>query len=531
VNYIGSGEAAFLVDTFSLPGVITINGGILLSSGGFPGTVNTSPDFSISHFTAGDDELSATATDAFSGAGLTQDAAIIEFTVNTTGTDVNGISFDIVFGSDEFPEFSNTSFVDIASIYVNGNNVALFNDNPETPLSIINENLLTGNFNDNTSGSFPIEWDGFSNVLTVRAGLNTGSNTIRIAIADTGDSIYDSALYVGDIEPLVNGGVGGGVLTKIDGNAGDDVIMASVNNDEINLIGGMDVVVGTPETLNNDIITGFGSNDSISISGAQFTSENIIVTFGSAILNIDTDGNNISDTVITLEGNFENSNFSTINTNGGTIINVDSSISNNGAIQQSGTNQNDQFVATPGADSWDGLAGLDTVIISGSRDGVAVSLNGVSASISGDLIGDDLFINVERLQFSDGVMALDTDGIAGQVYRMYQATFNRTPDTPGLKHNVTLVDNGLSIRDLADAFAGSPEFQELFGTSTSNEAFINAMYQNVLGRGPDQAGFDGWNALLESGEQDRGDILFGFSESPENIALVASAIENGIWLG
>jgi hypothetical protein len=35
----------------------------------------------------------------------------------------------------------------------------------------------------------------------------------------------------------------------------------------------------------------------------------------------------------------------------------------------------------------------------------------------------------------------------------------------------------------------------------------------------------------ESGEWARADVLIGFSESPENIALVGSAIENGIWLG
>jgi hypothetical protein len=35
----------------------------------------------------------------------------------------------------------------------------------------------------------------------------------------------------------------------------------------------------------------------------------------------------------------------------------------------------------------------------------------------------------------------------------------------------------------------------------------------------------------KSGELDRADVLIGFGESPENIALVGSAIENGIWLG
>jgi len=38
--------------------------------------------------------------------------------------------------------------------------------------------------------------------------------------------------------------------------------------------------------------------------------------------------------------------------------------------------------------------------------------------------GTDTLINVERLQFSDAKVAIDTSGNAGQAYRLYQAAVN-----------------------------------------------------------------------------------------------------------
>jgi hypothetical protein len=52
----------------------------------------------------------------------------------------------------------------------------------------------------------------------------------------------------------------------------------------------------------------------------------------------------------------------------------------------------------------------------------------------------------------------------------------------------------------------------------------------VLGRDADPAGLAGWQARLNDGSWSRTTLLIGFSESPENISKVASAIANGIWL-
>ena len=100
-----------------------------------------------------------------------------------------------------------------------------------------------------------------------------------------------------------------------------------------------------------------------------------------------------------------------------------------------------------------------------------------------------------------------------------------------MAHNLNLLDTVLALHDLSNGFIASAEFIALYGADSSNETFLDALYQNVLNRGPDPAGFNSWNDLLNSGQLDRADVLIGFSESPENIALVGVAIENGIFLG
>jgi len=354
VSYTGSDSAAFVIDDFVISGAMSLSGGILLSSGGLPGSTNTSAGFSVTNGTPGDTDLNATASAAFSGSGSTFDASVIEFKIDATDLSYDGISFDVVFGSDEFPEFSSSSFIDIAAIYVNGVNVALFNDNPLTPLSVIDENLTTGNFNDNVGGTFGIEWDGFSNILAVRAAFQEGENTIKIAIADTGDTILDSGLYINNLELITGGATGGGVLSVVNGTTGDDVIEGSINPDEANLFGGNDVVKGTPSELNNDIITGFGVDDVLCFIGTIFTIDDVVVTFGSAILDIDTNGDGVADTKVTLEGEFEDALFDVESVEGNTNITFE-------YIEEPPVGDKNPIDGTSGWDTIDGTNGADFI--------------------------------------------------------------------------------------------------------------------------------------------------------------------------
>lgn len=185
--------------------------------------------------------------------------------------------------------------------------------------------------------------------------------------------------------------------------------------------------------------------------------------------------------------------------------------------------------STSGDETFTGLEGLDTVRFSSSTTDSSVQRqDDGSVAVASEADGNDLLQGVERAEFSDGTLAFDVDGTAGQAYRLYRAAFSREPDAPGLGHWVRQLDKGLSTREVADGFLGSEEFQALYGTDAGNEAFITALYENVLGRAPDEDGRGHWLSELANGAA-RSDILLNFSESAENKDATAPVVDDGIY--
>jgi hypothetical protein len=138
-----------------------------------------------------------------------------------------------------------------------------------------------------------------------------------------------------------------------------------------------------------------------------------------------------------------------------------------------------------------------------------------------------------RLRFADSALALDLDGVAGQAYRLYQAAFNRKPDLPGLGFQMNALEGlGRTLPEVAQNFIDSPEFSSTYG-SLDTVAFVTLLYANVLRRAPDPEGLAFHVGYLNGTQPDgrritRAEDLTGFSESPENKALVLPAIKNGI---
>jgi Ca2+-binding RTX toxin-like protein len=192
---------------------------------------------------------------------------------------------------------------------------------------------------------------------------------------------------------------------------------------------------------------------------------------------------------------------------------------------------NDLFAYTAGRDRIEGGAGLDAVALDVARGDVTIARSGAAWTVAGT--GIDLNLTgVERLQFRDQTVAIDLAAgqTTGAVYRMYEAALDRVPDAGGLRYWVAMVDGGASLKDIAGGFLNSPEFKTNVGANLSDAAFVDALYQNVLERPGEQAGLDYWTGLLASGAATRSDVLIGFSESPENVAQLAPAFTDGLWL-
>lgn len=122
----------------------------------------------------------------------------------------------------------------------------------------------------------------------------------------------------------------------------------------------------------------------------------------------------------------------------------------------------------------------------------------------------------------------DINGIAGQVYRLYQAAFGRIPDIGGLTNWVKAMDAGMTLAAVAQGFAASDEFALKYGSSQSTVAFVTMLYANVLHRAPDAGGLQNWINQIDGHAMTRTQVLMGFSESPENKNNTALAVKDGI---
>jgi hypothetical protein len=160
---------------------------------------------------------------------------------------------------------------------------------------------------------------------------------------------------------------------------------------------------------------------------------------------------------------------------------------------------------------------------------VVISKSGGNTLVTNTVTGEvDTLINVERLKFADTAIALDTTGVGGQAYRVYQAAFNRTPDLGGLGYWISGMESGASLKGVAQGFVSSPEFKAVYGASPTNAQIITKFYENVLHRAPEPGGYNYWLGILNSGQGTIADVLAAFSESPENQSGVIGVIEKGM---
>lgn len=169
--------------------------GVVMSSGTATdiGQANNAENTTTAFGGAGDADLDALIPQS------TQDAAVLEFDFQfgdgSTGGD---LFFSFVFGSEEYLEYVGSNFNDVFGFFVDGVNLAEIGGEP---ISINNVNNTSNSafYRDNPVGSAAIDviFDGLTTVLTISLlDLAPGLHTMKFAIADAGDSILDSGLFI-----------------------------------------------------------------------------------------------------------------------------------------------------------------------------------------------------------------------------------------------------------------------------------------------------------------------------------------------
>jgi len=102
------------------------------------------------------------------------------------------------------------------------------------------------------------------------------------------------------------------------------------------------------------------------------------------------------------------------------------------------------------------------------------------------------------------------------VTRFYQQCLSREPDTDGLDNWVASLANGYqSGADLAESFIFSEEFQN---RNTSDSEFVTILYNAFFDREPDTSGYNNWMDQLADGTS-RASVLDGFTSAQEFIIL------------
>jgi gliding motility-associated-like protein len=213
----GTFEAGDFTDLGLERGLILTSGGV--ENAGFGnGVANPGNVFaSTSNGAPGDPDLDYLST--LGNGQPSNDACILELDVFVA---TDELTFEYVFGSEEYPEFVNSSFNDIFAFFISGpgimgdpnltnnaENIAVLPDPINVPVEInsVNNQLNWEYYRTNLDGQ-SVVYDGLtSDFLGVKKSLTAFSEVIpcttyhlKLAIADRGDFSFDSGVFVSEIK-------------------------------------------------------------------------------------------------------------------------------------------------------------------------------------------------------------------------------------------------------------------------------------------------------------------------------------------
>lgn len=182
------------------------------------------------------------------------------------------MTMQFVFSSEEYPEYTNSVYNDMVGVWINGTHVPLSVADSGTAINSVNDQNNVNLYNDNTSDQFNTEMDGFTVTMTLTIPLQVDTvNTIKIGIADTGDSSYDSNLLIGaDTVQTMLVAEQDYVTMQDSTTKSVDILGNDINNTtgtlEITHINGVAVVPGQSVTLTTGQVVMLNADGTISIT-------------------------------------------------------------------------------------------------------------------------------------------------------------------------------------------------------------------------------------------------------------------------
>ena len=171
------------------------------------------------------------------------------------------------------------------------------------------------------------------------------------------------------------------------------------------------------------------------------------------------------------------------------------------------------------------------------------ALLSAAATLNQVLVAEDYHVLLNRSADPGGLTAWSTQlnngalpnsvgmGIANStesetliVTNDYQSFLNRAPDPGGLTAWLGQLQSGRTPDQVAAGILGSAEY--FANNGSTNQGFVSALYQNVLGRASDPSGNTSWLNALASGVS-RTQVAFDFLTSPEAAAQQVTSVDYG----
>jgi outer membrane protein OmpA-like peptidoglycan-associated protein len=199
--------------------ILGMKKGLLMTSGGISEltAANTSQGFSrnnhlSSYNVRGKNVVEDTYPELsrlLKGQPATYDACVIELDIVPTS---DTLSFNYVFGSEEYDEYVGSTFNDVFGFFISGNgiegekNLAVV-PGGDTPVSIntinggedgtTNQGSNPSFYVRNIDGHLPIEYDGLTRLMEIRQRVTPYETYhLKIAIADVADDALDSGVFI-----------------------------------------------------------------------------------------------------------------------------------------------------------------------------------------------------------------------------------------------------------------------------------------------------------------------------------------------
>lgn len=178
--------------------------------------------------------------------------------------------------------------------------------------------------------------------------------------------------------------------------------------------------------------------------------------------------------------------------------------------------------------------GIDTAAFLGGRAG-----HNVFQTQAGQAVlhrdGRDALDGIERLRFEEASLAAgDATDAALVAASLYRALLGRAPDRAGFdfwqaRLNEAVGRDAMGIADATQGFLGSAEFAALHGGS-SHAQFVALLYQGFFGRAGDPGGAAHWEAALAAGAT-RAEVVRGFvlADEFQAVTMARMAVEASGW--